>query len=276
MEPESNSICGIKAEINMGNKMGFVRYYINRYENKEALIYKLIILLTTVALCIPFFTKYNIKFMVGGCAKDAVFTLMGRFVFPLLEIMSIIFYIKLQSRDNNPNMVIRYKNKKKIFMYQCIGGIIYSIECILIIYATAIGFGRIFFGVYDIWLLEGSYFYNVITQKKWPMQLAVTQVQMYAVILSVKILVMNITMNVVLLTEYITGSMRLSILVVIVICGLDFVSYLGTCGLFDVQFVNLYSKKDCVLKFVMACVSDILLVCAGIYVSGFKEYYGKK
>lgn len=256
--------------------MKFIRYYIKRYENKETLIYKLIIVLTTIAMCLPFFARYNTKYIVGGCAKDAIFTLMGRFLFPMLELISIIFYMRIVLKDNNQNVVVRYGNRRRIWSYQSLGGLFFSFECVLLIYISAIGFGMVYFGLYDNWMLEGSYYYKIVTHNKWSMQLAITQFQMYMFILGIKIFIMNITMNVALLINYIFGSIRLSVLVTIIICGLDFVAYMGSCGLFEIDFINFYNLKDCILKIVIAFLADIVLFLAGLYVSGFRKYYGKR
>lgn len=256
--------------------MKFLRYYIYRNESKKALIYKIIIVLTAIAMCLPFFARYNTKYIVGGCAKDAIFVLMGRFVFPMLELISVIFYIRLALRDNNQNVVIRYGSKRRIWIYQSIGGLLYSLECVLLIYAASIGSGIAYFGTYDKWMLEGSKYYRMVIHNKWPFQMAVTQFQMYLFIVGIKTFITNITINISLLFNYITGSTRVAILIGIIICGLDFIAYMGSCGLFELEFVNFYSMEDCILKVLIAFLADAILFLIGVYMSGFREYLGKR
>jgi hypothetical protein len=256
--------------------MGFVRYYVNRYESREAIIYKLITAVTAIAMCFPFFARYNIKYIAGGCAKDAVFTMMGRFVFPLLELISIIFYMRLACKDINQNVIVRYGNVRRIWMYQSLGGLLFSLEMIVVIYISAIGFGMAYFGNYDKWLSEGSLYYSVATYYKLPLQPAVTAFQMYAVILSLKVLIMDITINIALLADYLSGSVKISILSVIILCGLDWISYAGICGFLDISLTDLYSVKSCIVKIIIGILVNLILFIAGINISPYREFYSKK
>lgn len=256
--------------------MKFLKYYIYRYENKEAIVYKIIIALTVMALCLPFFARFNNKYIVGGCAKDAIFVLMERWVFPMLELMCTIFYIRLALKDNSQNVVIRYGSKRRIWNYQSIGGLLYSLECVLLIYIISIGFGMAYFGTYDKWLLEGSKYYRMVMYNKWPLQMAVTQFQMYLFIVWIKIFIVDITINIVLLLNYLTGSTRASIIAAVIICGLDFAAYIGSCGLFEIEFINFYCMKDCIFKMLIAFIVDLILFLIGLYMSGFREYMGKR
>jgi hypothetical protein len=256
--------------------MGFAKYYVNRYENRESMRYKLITAVTTIAMCFPFFTRYNIKYIVGGCAKDAIFTLKGRFVFPLLELISIIFYMRLAYRDTNQNVIVRYASKRKIWMYQSFGGLLLSLEMVIVIYLSAIAFGMAYFGSYDKWLSEGSLYYSAVTYYKLPLQPEVTALQMYLVILSQKVLIMEITINIALLADYLSGSVRISILSVIILCGLDWISYAGICGSLDISLTDLYSLQSCISKIILGILVNLILFIAGINISTYREFYLKK
>lgn len=256
--------------------MNIIRYYMQRYENREAVIYKLIIALSTVALCIPFFIRYNKNYIAGGCAKDAVLTLMGRYVFPLVELICVVCYMRLAFKDNNQNIVIRYKSRYKIWSYQSIAGLIYSLECVLIIYITAILSGMIFFGTYSKWLIEGSYFYGIVNKYNWPLKLAVSEPVMYMIILSVKMQIISCIINIVQIINYISDSMRISILMGIIMCIMDYIKYCGVCGILDINLVDLYSVRQCILKIVIAAVSNGVLFLTGLYISKFREYYSGK
>jgi hypothetical protein len=256
--------------------MGFVRYYVKRYESREAIIYKLIIALTTVVMCFPFFARYNIKYIAGGCAKDAVFTMMGRYVFPLLELITIIFYMRLALRDTNQNVIVRFKSKRRIWIYQSFGGLLFSVEMIIVIYISAIAFGILYFGNYDNWLSEGSLFYSAATYYKLPLQPAVTAVQLYAVILSQKVIIMDITINIALLADYLFGSVKISIVSVIILCGVDWISYAGICGFLDINLIDLYSVKSCIAKIIIGILVNLILFIAGLNISPYREFCMKK
>lgn len=99
--------------------------------------------------------------------------------------------------------IIRYKSRYKIWSYQSIAGLIYSLECVLIIYITAILSGMIFFGAYSKWLIEGSYFYGIVNKYNWPLKLAVSEPVMYMIILLVKMQIISCIINIVLIINYI-------------------------------------------------------------------------
>ena len=55
-----------------------------------------------------------------------------------------------------------------------------------------------------------------------------------------------------------------------------FIAYMGSCGLFELEFVNFYSMEDCILKVLIAFFADAILFLIGVYMSGFREYLGKR
>lgn len=154
--------------------MSFFRYFVNRYEKEYSFLYKIIIILTTIAICIPVYGRYNVKYRAGGCAKDALITMTQSYTFPLLEILCVVIFIRLSLRDGNQNIVLRYGSKRKIWTYQSIAGFIYSIECVFLIYVTAIAAGYVFFGVYDKWQIEESLFYSMAKKRDYPTELPIS------------------------------------------------------------------------------------------------------
>lgn len=256
--------------------MGFCRYYLKRYENNEAFFYKVIIILTTIAMCIPIFARYNNNYVVGGCGKDAVFAMMGRFIFPLIEIVCVLLYMKLALKDTNQNIIIRYGSMKRIWNYQCLGAMLFSLENILLIYIGTITFGTIFFGSYDKWHMEGSMFYNAAMKMKMPLELPVSSIQMFALIIITKTVILSITIDVALVAYYLLNSIRMSILSAIVLCGFDWLNLSGVCGLLDVTFRYLYDSSKCVLRIIIGVIIIWVMYLAGLIILSQKDVYNRK
>lgn len=255
--------------------MGFCKYYLKRYENKEAYLYKIVIILTTIGMCVPIFARYNVHYVVGGCGKDAVFTLMGKYVFPLVEMICVVLYLRLALKDTNPNIVVRYSNKKRIWSYQCLGATFFSLESIILIYLGAVGFGTIFFGSYDKWGIEESMFYNAAMKAKMPLELPISSIQMFILIIIIKTLILNITINIALIVYYLLNSNRLSVLSSIVLCGFDWITLSGVCGLLDITFKYLYEPSICILRIIMGIIINLALYLTGSIISSYKEFYNK-
>ena len=256
--------------------MAFFRYFVNRYEKENASIYKMVIVLSTVAICIPIYARYNIKFYVGGCAKDALFAMMERISFFLLELICVFIFIRLSSKDSNQNIVVRYAGKRRIWTYQSIAAFIYSMECMLLIHFTAIITGYIFFGAYDKWHLEGSCFYTMAMKRKYPLELPLSEFEMYFLILSLKIIIMSIIHNIALVLDYMSNGKRIVVLVTVVICALDYLGVGGVRNRFDIYFYDLYSINSCIQKLVSAALITVVLFLVGLYISKYREYYNKQ
>lgn len=256
--------------------MSFFRYYCNRYEKNTAVLYKVVLVLCTIALSIPVYGRYDIKYVTGGCAKDALIMLMANFVFPLLALVSSFSFIRLSLNDNNQNVILRYKSKKRIWIYQSVAGFVFALESVFIIYATAILFGGTFFGVYDVWQTQGSQFYLEAERYNLPLELGMSEFEVYLLIIAVKTIILWIINNIGLLTEYITNDARVAILVIITLCALDYLVYGGVKGMFDIVLLDLYSVPVCVGKLCFALLSAVVLFFGGVYISKFRQYYKKE
>ena len=256
--------------------MGFCRYYIKRYENKESFFYKIIIILTAISLSFPIFARYNIKYLAGVCGKDAVFTMMMRYVFPFTEMICVILYLRLALKDTNQNIIVRYGSKKKIWILQCLGASVFSLESIILIYLGTVGFGTLLGGKYDNWFMEDSLFYNVAMKAKMPLKLPVSDIQMFILVIIIKTIILNITINIALIAGYLLNSNRLSILSAIVLCGFDWINMSGFCGILDISFMYLYNPSNCILKIIMGIIINLALYFTGLNISSYREYYNKK
>jgi hypothetical protein len=173
-------------------------------------------------------------------------------------------------------VIVRFKSKRRIWIYQSFGGLLFSVEMIIVIYISAIGLGMAYFGSYDNWMSEGSLYYSAATYYKLPLQPAVTAFQMYAVILSQKLIIMDITINIALLADYLFGSVKISIVSIIILCGLDWISYSGICGFLDISLIDLYSLQSCIVKMIIGISLNLILFIAGLNISPYREFYFKK
>lgn len=255
--------------------MGFLKYYYNRYEKNKAVLCKLIIAACTIILCLVIFPYYNRQYYAGGCAKDAIFTLMGRFVFPFVALISSVMFFILSIKDNNANIILRYGTKKKIWTYQSMAGLVFGMESVVIIYISALLTGYLFFGVYDIWQVEGSYFYMTVTKHKYPVELGISDTEIFVLLFLIKTAILSIINNIALLLEYITNESRLAILAVVVLCGLDYLAYDGVISIFDIHLSDFYNVTYCIEKICAALFSTIVLFLIGLYICRFRQYYKK-
>ena len=255
--------------------MSFLKYYYNRYEKNKAGLWKLIIAACTIILCLVIFPYYNRQYYTGGCAKDAIITLMGRFVFPLLALISSVIFLMISLKDNDANIILRYGNKRKIWTYQSLAGLVFGMESVLIIYISAIITGYLFFGVYDLWQVEGSYFYMAVTKYKYPVDLGIADSEIFVLLFLVKTAILSIINNIALILEYITNEARIAILAIVILCGLDYLVYGGIISVFDIHLLDLYNVPKCIESICIALLSTIILFLSGSYICRFRQYYKK-
>ena len=67
--------------------------------------------------------------------------------------------------DDNPNIIVRYNSKLKVFAYQSLSLLIITIIDMVVLYAVGIISSYVILGVYDNWQVDGSYFFNKVTRK---------------------------------------------------------------------------------------------------------------
>lgn len=251
-----------------------IQYYKRGFENILATSYKAVIAVLTIMVCIPPYIRYNRTYATGGCAKDVVMTFEMKFYYPLIMLMALFFFIRLCLRDSSKNVIIRYKSKRKMWTYQSMSGLIFSTECILIIYAVAIIFGLLFFRQYDVWKVSGSYFYKCMKAEGYSVDAYnMPDVWLYILTVAMKVLVMSTTINVVLIVEYMTGKSVFAVLTIVLLCGLDMVSYSGVMGLLDYVIIDFVNMSYALEKLVIALFVNLVTFAAGWYLSIYREYY---
>lgn len=255
--------------------MGFITYYKSRYEEKSTFIWKLLIMLCSIALCIVRYPNIRRTFYKGGCAKDVITVFSHIYMFPLLVILCTELFLFLSYKDNNSNVVLRYGSRKRIWLYQCLAGVLYSLECVLIIYITALLFGYWFHGTYDNWQVPGSYFYTMMKNKNMPVDYGLSDFQIYLITLLIQWFIMALMMMVGLLLEYITGELRVAILGIVLSCGIDTVKGHFVIGTFEIKPLDYFNVSGCVTKILGALAAVVIVILIGIKISRYRQYYKK-
>lgn len=256
--------------------MGIVRYYYNRYMSREAFLYKLIIALSTIAVCLPFYFRFDRKYVTGCCAKDAIMILSLRYTFTLLMLIVVFFCIRLALKDNNQNIVLRYKSKQKIWTYQILAGLWYSLESVIIIYATAVLLGLALYGVYDNWQETGSMFYMMVTKHHYPLDLGLSDFTLFLLAIIIKTMAISIVYSISLMVEAMLNESKIMLVTMAALCWLDYLGYKGVMGIVNILFFEYYSVDICIRKIICAIAINVVLFLLGLTISKYREYYKKK
>lgn len=244
--------------------------------SREAFLYKFIIALSTIAVCLPFYFRFNRKYVTGCCAKDTIIILSQKYTFPLLMLIVVFFCIRLALKDNNQNIVLRYKSKKKIWSYQILAGLLYSMESVLIIYATTILLGLALYGVYDNWQEAGSMFYMLAAKYDYPLDIGLSDFALFSLAIIIKIMVTSIVYSVSLIVEAVLNEEKIMLVITAALCVLDFLGYKGVMGIVNIFFLEFYSIDICIKKIVCAIAINVVIFLLGLNVSKNREYYKKK
>lgn len=252
-----------------------IQYYKRGFENMLATSYKAVIAVFTVIVCLPPYVRYNKNYVTGGCAKDAILILMARYSYPFIALIAIFFFLRLCLKDSSKNIIIRYKSKRRLWICQSVAGLIYSAECMLIVYAVAIIFGLVFFGRYDVWNVNGSCFKQTMQVLYCPVEsYNMPDAGLYILVFIMKTLVMSTTLNMILLIEYMTDKSIWAVFAAIVLNGLDIIGYNGFMGLLDyIKISDFTNVGYAISRLVVALIINIMTCAAGWYLAKYREYY---
>lgn len=134
-----------------------------RYQNKAGKLYKwlLLVVLTSFSLVCSYIRVFFNDYYVGLCAKDMLlFFSRDGLVLVLAGGISTIRGLMFTYVDDNPNIIVRYNSKLKVFAYQSLSLLIIALIDMVVLYAVGIISSYVILGVYDNWQVDGSYFFN--------------------------------------------------------------------------------------------------------------------
>ena len=112
-----------------------------RYQNKAGKLYKwlLLVVLTSFSLVCSYIRVFFNDYYVGLCAKDMLlFFSRDGFVLVLAGGISTIRGLMFTYVDDNPNIIVRYNSKLKVFAYQSLSLLIIALIDMVVLYAVGI------------------------------------------------------------------------------------------------------------------------------------------
>ena len=136
-----------------------------RYQNKAGKLYKwlLLVVLTSFSLVCSYIRVFFNDYYVGLCAKDMLlFFSRDGLVLVLAGGISTIRGLMFTYVDDNPNIIVRYNSKLKVFAYQSLSLLIIALIDMVVLYAVGIISSYVILGVYVNWQVDGSSFFNKV------------------------------------------------------------------------------------------------------------------
>ena len=112
-----------------------------RYQNKAGKLYKwlLLVVLTSFSLVCSYIRVFFNDYYVGLCAKDMLlFFSRDGLVLVLAGGISTIRGLMFTYVDDNPNIIVRYNSKLKVFAYQSLSLLIIALIDMVVLYAVGI------------------------------------------------------------------------------------------------------------------------------------------
>lgn len=246
-----------------------------RYQNKAGKLYKGILLVALAAFsftCLYIRTFFR-EYYVGLCAKDMlIFFSRDGLVLTLTGGISSIRGLLFTYVDDNPNVVVRYNSKMKVFAYQSLSLLMIAIIDMIVIYVVGIISAYMILGVYDNWQVDGSAFYKMVLRKGLSAGIGLHDIVICTMLILRKASLVWTAGMVCLITEYITDWIRIAILLAVFIYGVSSVSHISICRL-DLSVLGLYNMPKSVMYTVIIILISILLVLVGIVLSRRRQYY---
>ena len=213
-----------------------------RYQNKAGKLYKwlLLVVLTSFSLVCSYIRVFFNDYYVGLCAKDMLlFFSRDGLVLVLAGGISTIRGLMFTYVDDNPNIIVRYNSKLKVFAYQSLSLLIIALIDMVVLYAVGIISSYVILGVYDNWQVDGSYFFNKVTRKGLSTDIGVNDVVICSMFVLRKTVIGWFAGMVSLIIEYITDWIRVAVFSAAFIYGVSLVSHISICK-FDLNILDLY------------------------------------
>ena len=242
-----------------------------RYQNKAGKLYKwlLLVVLTSFSLVCSYIRVFFNDYYVGLCAKDMLlFFSRDGLVLVLAGGISTIRGLMFTYVDDNPNIIVRYNSKLKVFAYQSLSLLIIALIDMVVLYAVGIISSYVILGVYDNWQVDGSYFFNKVTRKGLSTDIGVNDVVICSMFVLRKTVIVWFAGMVSLIIEYITDWIRVAVF----IYGVSLVSHISICK-FDLNILDLYNISHTVMNTVLIILANLILLAVGLALSRRRQYY---
>lgn len=246
-----------------------------RYQNKAGKLYKwmLLIALTAFSFTCAYIRTFFNEYYVGLCAKDMlVFFSRDGIILAMTGGISTIRGLLFTYVDDNPNVIVRYNSKMKVFVYQSMSLLIITLIDMVVLYAVGIISAYIILGVYDNWHIDGSLFYNTVTRKGFSADIGVYEAVIYIVFILRKTVIVWCAGIISLLVEYITDWIRVAILATVFIYGVSITTHFSISRL-DLRILDIYNMLKTVMYTALIALAGILFVIAGTVLSRRRQYY---
>lgn len=246
-----------------------------RYQNKAGKLYKwlLLVVLTSFSLVCSYIRVFFNDYYVGLCAKDMLlFFSRDGLVLVLAGGISTIRGLMFTYVDDNPNIIVRYNSKLKVFAYQSLSLLIIALIDMVVLYAVGIISSYVILGVYDNWQVDGSYFFNKVTRKGLSTDIGVNDVVICSMFVLRKTVIVWFAGMVSLIIEYITDWIRVAVFSAAFIYGVSLVSHISICK-FDLNILDLYNIPHTVMNTVLIILANLILLAVGLALSRRRQYY---
>lgn len=237
----------------------------------EWLIFLLLCILSMMTIYI---SSINHGYNGFGSAMDAVIILEQGNVYPLLILITGIAQLKLLSNDSNPMIVLKYANKRKLWISQCTSAFVMASIVSIITLTTGFICTWLNFHTISNWTQEGSVFYtSLITQRVAPvLKFAPAAILLISWIMFT--LLFYIVWIFTMLIENLTTRLTIAALILATAMGWELV-YKSGFYLLAPKMVMWTSSLICIRMIVTSVIVAILLTIIGLFISNRREYLNK-
>lgn len=249
--------------------------YKQMYINKNGITWKIIAVLTAVALTQAMILINSDTFPDGFCVMDVSGLVIQGLIFPLILFVLVFSNLKLLEIDNTPMYMVKYKSKRYIWRVHCRLSLLYSFinmayviaAVMLMIYLRGFSFMN--------WNKEGSFYYMLTSRYiKGIGQIHFNSISIVLCCwISISLLGFFMCMCI-LLVENISGSRIIATLVLVVFTGEELSIRLFYRHVL-IHMEDWVNTDVCVRKILFMVIADICLFLAGYIQVEARQIYGK-
>lgn len=245
------------------------------YIGKNGIVWKIIVVLTAVALTQAMILINSDTFPDGFCVMDVSGLVIQGLVFPFILFVLAFSNLKLLEIDNTPMYMVKYRSKRYIWKMHCGLSLLYSFinmayviaAVMLMLYLRGFSFMN--------WNKEGSFYYMLTS--RYVKGLGQMHFNSISIILfcwiSISLLSFFMCMFI-LVVENISGSRIIATLVLIVVTGEE----LSIRLFYRHVLIHMEDWADtevCIRKLLFMIIADTCLFLAGYIQAEKRQLYGK-
>jgi len=247
-----------------------------RYINKATLLWMSFLVITILMLTTWFFHAI-IRLNDGeGCVMDTVYVLAQSKVFPMLALLCGMWNILMLKCDEDPMIVIKYGNRKRIWIIECKCAGVAALVASTVILLVGFLYASVYFEKINNWGDDDSFTSYLLLNSGYHDYINyISPILIILVTFLIFSLLIYITYIIGTLTWWITGSITIPVLVIASIAVFDAVS-VGILYRFNV-YITLFSElQKCMVRLGTLVIFAFILTMAGLLICKRKEYKGSE